>query len=128
VPRAATIEQRTSILRDAVEVIRRDHAKDLTVDAVAREIATSRRQLQRCFNDHDTSFSRELTRARMDAALALMREPITVAEVARRVGYRQPAQFAKSFRAYHGVLPSALRQQRQSSSLRVSRGSTYGSS
>ncbi len=125
-PRAATIETRASILRDAIEVIRRDYAQDLTVDVVAREIATSRRQLQRCLADHGTSFSAELTRARMDAALELMKEPITVAEVARRVGYRQPAQFAKSFRAYHGALPSDVRR-RQSSSLRVSRGSTYGS-
>jgi len=124
VPRSATIEQRASILRDAIDVIRRDYAHDLTVEAVAREIATSRRQLQRCLNDHGTSFSRELTRARMDAALELMHEPVTVAEVARRVGYRQPAQFAKSFRAYHSVLPSEVRQRRQSSSLRVSRGST----
>jgi AraC-like DNA-binding protein len=32
-----------------------------------------------------------------------------VREVAHRVGYRQPAQFAKAFRRHHGVSPSAYR-------------------
>lgn len=35
--------------------------------------------------------------------------PTTVREVAHRVGYRQPAQFAKAFRRYQGVVPSAFR-------------------
>ena len=30
-------------------------------------------------------------------------------EVARRVGYRQPAQFAKAFRRYQGLAPSDFR-------------------
>jgi AraC family transcriptional regulator of adaptative response / methylphosphotriester-DNA alkyltransferase methyltransferase len=32
-----------------------------------------------------------------------------VREVAHRVGYRQPAQFAKAFRRHHGVAPSDFR-------------------
>ena len=34
---------------------------------------------------------------------------LTVREVAHRVGYRQPAQFAKAFRRHHGASPSAYR-------------------
>ena len=33
----------------------------------------------------------------------------TVRDVAQRVGYRQPAQFAKAFRRRHGVTPSRYR-------------------
>jgi AraC family transcriptional regulator, regulatory protein of adaptative response / methylphosphotriester-DNA alkyltransferase methyltransferase len=36
---------------------------------------------------------------------------LTVREVAHRVGYRQPAQFAKAFRRHHGSSPSAFRAQ-----------------
>jgi two-component system response regulator YesN len=36
----------------------------------------------------------------------------TVREVAHRVGYRQPAQFAKAFRRHHGSSPSAYRSHR----------------
>jgi AraC-like DNA-binding protein len=34
---------------------------------------------------------------------------LTVREVAHRVGYRQPAQFAKAFRRHHDVSPSGYR-------------------
>ena len=37
------------------------------------------------------------------------RRSLTVREVAHRVGYRQPAQFAKAFRRYQGVAPSDFR-------------------
>jgi AraC-like DNA-binding protein len=40
---------------------------------------------------------------------------LTVREVAHRVGYRQPAQFAKAFRRYQGVAPSAFRADGSSS-------------
>jgi AraC-like DNA-binding protein len=36
-----------------------------------------------------------------------------VREVAHRVGYRQPAQFAKAFRRRHGLAPSAFRSSRR---------------
>jgi AraC-like DNA-binding protein len=35
-----------------------------------------------------------------------------VRDVARRVGYRQPAHFAKAFRRHHGTSPSAFRAHR----------------
>ena len=43
------------------------------------------------------------------AAELLARRSVTVREVAHRVGYRQPAQFAKAFRRHHGVAPSDFR-------------------
>ena len=42
----------------------------------------------------------------------LARETIPVRSVAVRVGYQQPAQFAKSFRRYHGEAPSQFRKER----------------
>jgi AraC-like DNA-binding protein len=43
------------------------------------------------------------------AAELLAARSLTVREVAHRVGYRQPAQFAKAFRRRHGVAPSDYR-------------------
>jgi AraC family transcriptional regulator of adaptative response / methylphosphotriester-DNA alkyltransferase methyltransferase len=43
------------------------------------------------------------------AADMLATRSLTVREVAHRVGYRQPAQFAKAFRRHHGVAPSDYR-------------------
>jgi transcriptional regulator GlxA family with amidase domain len=41
----------------------------------------------------------------------LAEDALPVRQVAIRVGYQQPAQFAKSFRRYHGQPPSAYRRE-----------------
>ena len=74
-------------------------------------MATSRRQLQRAYAEVGaTTFRQHLTRVRMDRAAELLARPtMTVREVAHRVGYRQPAQFAKAFRREKGIAPSDYR-------------------
>jgi AraC family transcriptional regulator, regulatory protein of adaptative response / methylphosphotriester-DNA alkyltransferase methyltransferase len=112
--RASTVQRRRDLYREALEVIRRRHGEpDLSLAGVAREIATSRRQLQRALAEvGGTSFSRELQRARMEqAAQLLLTGKLPVQVVAGAVGYRQAAQFAKVFRRHHGVAPSRFRRQ-----------------
>jgi AraC family transcriptional regulator, regulatory protein of adaptative response / methylphosphotriester-DNA alkyltransferase methyltransferase len=111
--RASTVQRRRILFVEAREVIaRRFGDPDLSLSAVAHEIATSRRQLQRAFAEvGGTTFSRELQRIRMDrAAELLLQAPTAVQAVAGAVGYRQPAQFAKVFRRHHGTAPSAFRR------------------
>jgi AraC-like DNA-binding protein len=87
---------------------------DLSLDDVARRIATSRRQLQRIYAEVGrTTFRDQLTSVRMDRAADMLAEDgMTVREIANRVGYRQPAQFAKAFRLHHGQAPSEYRHAR----------------
>jgi AraC family transcriptional regulator, regulatory protein of adaptative response / methylphosphotriester-DNA alkyltransferase methyltransferase len=110
--REGTAERREELYREAMELIARDYARDLNLDGVARSLATSRRQLQRAFAEvGDTSFRDELARIRMSHARRLLSEDsLPVRQVAARVGYHQPAQFAKSFRRYHGMPPSVFRR------------------
>ena len=93
---------------------RRFAEPDLALAAVAHEIATSRRQLQRAFAEvGGTSFSRELQRIRMAKAAQLLADgSLPVHAVAGAVGYRQAAQFAKVFRRHHGEPPSNFRRTR----------------
>lgn len=79
----------------------------LVLDDLAAALFTSRRQLQRVFTEQGTSFRTELVRLRMERAAALLdaHPGAQVREVARSVGYLQPAQFAKAFRRVHGVSP-----------------------
>ena len=111
VQRAATIRYRTQLYEEVCELVEAEYADDLQLDDIARRIASSRRQLQRAFSEiGGTSFRDYLTKVRMArAAEMLEREPLTVREVARRVGYRQPAQFAKAFRRQLGAAPSEYR-------------------
>ena len=110
--RPTTSDRREQLFREAVRVIARAYAGPLTVDDVARQIATSRRQLQRVIAEvGGTTFGQLLARARMSAAERLLHDPdIQVREVARRVGYSQPAQFAKSFRLRYGATPRDYRR------------------
>ena len=109
--RPSTIRLRTSLLEEANDIVEREYASDLSLDDIARRVASSRRQLQRAYAEiGETTFRDHLTAVRMrKAADMLVTRTVTVREVAHRVGYRQPAQFAKAFRRHHGVAPSAFR-------------------
>jgi AraC family transcriptional regulator, regulatory protein of adaptative response / methylphosphotriester-DNA alkyltransferase methyltransferase len=98
--RTTTIERRRALFEEAADL-----------DDVARRVAASRRQLQRCFAEAaGTTFREYLSQVRMRKARELLADgSIPVREVARRVGYRQPAQFAKAFRRHYGAPPSRFR-------------------
>jgi AraC family transcriptional regulator, regulatory protein of adaptative response / methylphosphotriester-DNA alkyltransferase methyltransferase len=109
--RQSTLRRRRALFDEALGVIARDYPNEnLSLGVVARAIATSRRQLQRVFAEHDTSFRSELQHVRMRRAAQLLRDgELPVSMVARAVGYRHPAQFSKAFRRHHGLPPSELR-------------------
>ena len=113
--RPTTIRLRASLLEEANAIVEREYASDLALDDIARRVASSRRQLQRAYAEiGHTTFRDHLTRVRMDRAAELLASRgLTVREVAQRVGYRQPAQFAKAFRRHHGLAPSAFRDTRR---------------
>jgi transcriptional regulator GlxA family with amidase domain len=109
--RPSTVHHRTALFEDAVAIVEEEFSHELSLDEIARRVASSRRQLQRAYSEiGDTTFREHLTRVRMErAAVMLSDRSLTVREVARRVGYRQPAQFAKAFRRHLGVAPSDYR-------------------
>jgi AraC family transcriptional regulator of adaptative response / methylphosphotriester-DNA alkyltransferase methyltransferase len=111
VQRATTTKLRRSLFEEAIAIVEREYAEDLALDDIARRVATSRRQLQRAYAEvGDTTFREHLTAVRMERAGDLLRHGnLTIREVAHRVGYRQPAQFAKAFRRHHGAAPSGFR-------------------
>ena len=113
--RPATISHRTSLFDDAVAIVETEFAGELSLDDIARRVASSRRQLQRAYAEiGNTTFREHLTSVRMDrAAEMLVTRSLTVRDVANRVGYRQPAQFAKAFRRHHGQSPSDYRATRR---------------
>jgi AraC-like DNA-binding protein len=113
--RPATIQLRTSLYEDATAIVAEEFGSELSLDDIARRVASSRRQLQRAYSEiGGTTFREHLTAVRMErAAEMLSTRTLTVREVARRVGYRQPAQFAKAFRRHHGTAPSAFRARQE---------------
>ena len=111
-PRHTTSHHRRALYRDAVTLIAADCGPHVTIDGVARSVASSRRQLQRSFAEvAGTTFSAHLTAARMRRAAGLLaRTSASVGVIAELVGYREPSQFTKAFKRRYGMTPSDYRR------------------
>ena len=109
--RATTIRERRRTYRLARFAVLHRYHTHLTLQEVARTVAASPRSVQRAYAQFGTmSFHEELVARRLDAATRLLSDtPMAVAEVAQRVGYRQPPHFARMFRRHYGIAPSAYR-------------------
>jgi AraC family transcriptional regulator, regulatory protein of adaptative response / methylphosphotriester-DNA alkyltransferase methyltransferase len=108
----ATISEREAIYGDALAYLHEHYASACSVDDVAAAVPTSRRQLQRVMETvGGASFRKTLASIRMEKAAELLASDpdATVQEVARAVGYAQPAQFATSFTRVYGISPSQYR-------------------
>jgi AraC-like DNA-binding protein len=102
---------RARLLREVDAFIAAEMHRPLQLDEAARRLNVSRRQLQRIYTETTSlTFRSHLRIVRMRRAAELLRATdLLIAEVAERVGYQQPAQFAKAFRAVHGVSPARYR-------------------
>ncbi|MDQ4072173.1 MAG: helix-turn-helix transcriptional regulator, partial [Actinomycetota bacterium] len=100
--------------QDAMGLMRAEYRRALTLEDVARRIATSPRQLQRAFEEAGAPpFAQCLTSVRMERAAELLRETDwPVIDVATAVGYSRHSAFTKAFRRRHGVAPSVMRGRR----------------
>ena len=106
-----TVYRRETIWRDATEFVAARFHTDLTVDEIAAAALTSPRQLQRVFAEVGGTTVRDyVTELRMETAHRLLATTnVPISAIAREVGYRQPAQFAKAFGRRYGMAPSDLR-------------------
>jgi transcriptional regulator GlxA family with amidase domain len=111
-PRHTTANRRRALFEEAAAIIEAEYGRELDLDSLARRVATSRRQLQRAFAESGgTSFRSYLGEVRMRRASELLANRSTpVRDVARSVGYHEPAQFSKAFRRRFGTPPSRFRE------------------
>jgi AraC-like DNA-binding protein len=58
IQRPSTIRHRTSLFEDAVAIVEAEYATEISLDDIARRVASSRRQLQRAYSEvGDTTFA-----------------------------------------------------------------------
>lgn len=110
--RPSTLDERRRLYLLARATIARHYRHPLTLERVARALASSPRQVTRAYAQFgQTTFREDLLTRRMRAAAQLLIEQpaIPVRDVARLVGYRQPPHFAKAFRRRYGLTPAAFR-------------------
>lgn len=104
----------------ALEWLRRNLHTDVRADDVAKMLHISQSYLRQLFSDSlGMSFRQTLIHLRLQRAKQLlMSTDLTVAEVARKVGYTSPHHFTRVFTAHEGESPIAFR--------RVARGARTG--
>jgi len=96
-------------------VIRRAGFETATAPAAAHELGLSVRSLQRRLAEAGVSFSqlRDETRMR-EAMLLLTQSRLSLAELARGLGYSQESAFSRAVKAWWGLTPRKLRQDAES--------------
>lgn len=96
----------------AVEIIRRDYAKPLKMEDIAKSCGQSLRQLQRRFQSTFGITPQEfLLRTRvLEATKLLEQTAFSVGEIAVRCGFVDQSSFSQHFRKRTGVSPGTYRQ------------------
>jgi AraC-like DNA-binding protein len=110
--RPSTIEQRRRLYLQARVVIARHYRRSLTLEEVARALASSPRQLTRAYAQFgELTFREDLLTRRLNVAAQLLieQQAIPIRDVARLVGFRQAPHFAKAFRQRYGLSPASFR-------------------
>jgi AraC family transcriptional regulator of adaptative response / methylphosphotriester-DNA alkyltransferase methyltransferase len=110
--RSSTIDRRRCLYLQARVVVARHYRRPLTLEAVARALASSPRQVTRAYAQFgEVTFREDLLTRRLNVAAQLLIEQpaISVRDVARLVGFRQAPHFAKAFRRRYGLTPARFR-------------------
>ncbi|MBN2984480.1 AraC family transcriptional regulator [Cohnella algarum] len=83
----------------------------ITIERMAKELGYHRTHLSKLFRQQfGMPPVRYLQKLRLERSRALLREPLTVEEVAAAVGYADPLYFSKSFKRQYGVTPTDYRK------------------
>ncbi len=90
----------------AVHFIREHHSQPLNLDVVAAEVGLSSAYFSRLFKEQvGLGFSDYLARVRVEAAKALLRQGMPIADVSQQVGYSDQSYFSKVFKKLAGESP-----------------------
>ncbi|MGB9662287.1 MAG: response regulator [Moorellaceae bacterium] len=106
-------EQRnTSLIDKAAMFIQKNYHRDLSLEEVAQHVHLSPCYFSRLFKQmKGENFIDYLTRIRLEAAKDLLKNTdLSVAEIAERVGYRDPRYFGQVFKKQEGCTPTAFRK------------------
>lgn len=108
-------DKREGEFENIVKYVDEHLAENITAQSVCRQFALSHTVLSKLFHKYgDTSFSRYLTKRRMETAMQLINEnpDVLIRDVAERVGYSDQFYFSRVFRSVYGICPSDYMEQK----------------
>lgn len=102
------------LVAEALQYVQQHYTEPLTLESIAQALFVSRARLAAVFKEETgKTLGSVLRHQRMTTACDLLVSTrLSIAEIARAVGYAQHASFAEAFKAHTGISPSAWRAQR----------------
>ena len=98
------------ISKKAIDYIKANYMKQISLNEVAEELDVSPSYLSRMLsNNNGKSFVEILNDIRIKEAKKLIRQGIILKEVAFHVGFRSQSYFAKAFKKAVGISPKEYR-------------------
>jgi len=99
-------------VRDEIRRVGLEHALNTrsVLHMVGTDIVSRSALIRRFTRKFGLSPSRYLRNLRCVSAKALMREGLTVAQVAQELGFSDQAHFTREFKKIHGITPGRYRQ------------------
>ncbi len=86
------------------------------LETVARRCCMSARSLKRKLAEQGLGFSELVAEMRRNEATLLLAEGrLSIEQIAERLGYRDPANFTRAFKAWTGRTPRQFRDQQRAS-------------
>jgi AraC-like DNA-binding protein len=109
-PHMPMLPQRT--LREAAALMRKNLEAPIPIGTLARRLGLSQRKLEALFRTHaDLTPVQLYRRIRLgEARRRVLETTHTIAEIAGRCGYGDPAAMTRAFRVQYGVAPTELRR------------------
>ncbi|SHK36827.1 response regulator [Paramaledivibacter caminithermalis] len=99
------------LITKAVDYIKENYAKDISLDDVAREINMSYHYFSKFFKDSlGRSFIDYLTQLRIDKSKEFLNDrSMSIKEISYKIGYNDPNYFSRIFKKITGITPSEYR-------------------
>lgn len=95
----------------AVRWLTLQYSQPISIDMMAKALGYHRSYLSKIFKQYTgKSPSQYLLKIRMERARNLLREPLTIEQVASSVGFPDSLYFSKQFRKWYGCSPTQYRQ------------------
>lgn len=101
-----------NIIRQAKEIIDRRFHEHLNLEDLSHSVNVSPFYLSRLFREElGVSFTEYLTKIRLEKAITLLAQGLSVKECCFSVGYNDPNYFSRIFRKYYAMTPTEYRDE-----------------
>ena len=95
----------------ALDYIHKNYKQDITVTALSKLVNLEQNYFIHLFGAHVNATPYQyISKYRFAIALAMIRQNLSLAEIAREVGYSDCSSFSHAFKRIYGVSPSSLRK------------------